>query len=91
MDPISLHLIDKGVKPVHARPYTVLRAVEQQLRTEVARLMDIGVLEEDYASEWASPTFAIPIKNGTIRVVSHFRKLNSFSNVTHFRYQRLGT
>jgi hypothetical protein len=32
--------------------------------------VDIGVLEEDYFSEWAflSPSFAIPKKNGTIRV-----------------------
>jgi hypothetical protein len=35
--------------------------------------MDIGVLEEDYTSEWASPSFAISKKNGTIRVVSDFR------------------
>jgi hypothetical protein len=42
--------------------------------------VDIGVLEEDYSSEWASvfPSFAIPKKNGsnTIRVVTDFRKLN---------------
>jgi len=36
----------------------------------------IGVLEEDYSSECASPSFAIPKKNGTIRVVTDFRKLN---------------
>jgi hypothetical protein len=77
MAPISLNLIDQGSKPVHARPYTVPRSVEQQLRKEIARLVDIGVLEEDYTSEWASPTFAIAKKNGTIRVVSDFRKLNS--------------
>jgi hypothetical protein len=38
--------------------------------------VDIGVLEEDYSSEWASPSFAITKKNGTIRVVTDFRKLN---------------
>jgi hypothetical protein len=42
--------------------------------------VDIGVLEEDYYSEWASrsPSFAIPKKNVsiTIRVVTDFRKLN---------------
>jgi hypothetical protein len=74
MDPTSLHLIDKRVKPVHARPYTVPIAVEQQLRREIARLVDIGVLEEDYTLEGASPTFAISKKNGTIRVVSDFQK-----------------
>jgi hypothetical protein len=44
--------------------------------------VDIGVLEEDYSSEWASPSpsFAIPKKNrtSTIRVVTDFRKLNLF-------------
>jgi hypothetical protein len=41
-------------------------------------LVDIGVLEEVYSSEWAFlfPSFAIPKKNGTIRVVTDFRKLN---------------
>jgi hypothetical protein len=45
-----------------------------------SRYVDIGVLEEesDYSSEWSSriPSFAIPKKNGTIRAVTDFRKLN---------------
>ena len=64
--------------------------MEQQLRTEIARLVDIGVLEEDYASEWASPTFAIPKKNGTIRVVSDFRKLNSLLKRHPFPIPKIG-
>jgi hypothetical protein len=56
--------------------------VEQQLQQskEIVRLMDIGVHEEDYSSEWSSisPSIAIPKKTGsiTIRVVTDFRKLN---------------
>jgi hypothetical protein len=54
--------------------------VEQQLQQskEIIRLVDIGVLEEEYSFEWGSvcPSFAIPKKNGTIRVVTDFRKLN---------------
>jgi hypothetical protein len=40
--------------------------------------VSIGVLEEDYSSEWYSmvPSFAVPKKNGTIRVVTDFRKLS---------------
>jgi hypothetical protein len=74
--PISHQLMDPNCKPIHARAYTVPRSVEQQQRKEVVRLVDIGVLEEDYSSEWASLSFAIPKKNGTIRVVTDFRKLN---------------
>jgi hypothetical protein len=78
--PIILQLMDPNCKPIHARAYTVPRSVEQQLQQskEIVRLVDIGVLEEDYSSEWSSriPSFAIPKKNGTIRVVTDFRKLN---------------
>jgi hypothetical protein len=76
---ISLQLMDPNCKPVHARAYTVPRSVEQQLqhRKEIVGLVDIGVLEEDYSSEW-SPSLlsvAIPKKNEatTIRVVTDFR------------------
>jgi hypothetical protein len=80
IESISTQLMDPNCKPIHARAYTVPRSVEQQLRhsKEIVRLVDIGVLEEDYSSEWASPSFAIPKKNGiaTVRVVTDFRKLN---------------
>jgi hypothetical protein len=79
MEPISLQLMDPNCKPIHVRAYTVLRSVEQQFHhsMEIVRLVDIGVLEEDYSSEWSSlfPSFAIPKKNETIRVVTHFRNL----------------
>jgi hypothetical protein len=72
--------MDPNCKPIHVRAYTVPRSVEQQLQQikAIVRLVDIGVLEEDYSSKWASvfPSFAIPKKNGTIRVVTDFRKLN---------------
>jgi hypothetical protein len=90
MDLISLHLIDKGVKPVHARPYAVPRAVAQQLSIEIARLVDIGVLEEDCSSEWASPTFAISKKDGTVRVISVSRKLNSLLKCLPFPIPKIG-
>jgi hypothetical protein len=49
--------------------------VEQQFQysKKIVRLVDIGVLEEDYSSEWASRK-----KNGsrTIRIVTNFGKLN---------------
>jgi hypothetical protein len=74
--PISLQLMDPNCKPIHARAYTVPRSVEQQLRKEIVRLVDIGVLEEEYSSEWSFASFLIPKKNGTIRLVTDFRKLN---------------
>jgi hypothetical protein len=73
--------MDPNCKPIHVRAYTDPRSVEQQLQQskEIVRLVGIGVLEEDYSSEWASvfPSFAIPKENGTIRVVTDFRKYNT--------------
>jgi hypothetical protein len=53
-------------------------AQKLQHSNEIVRLVDIGVLEEDYSSEWDSPSFAIAKKNGSITVVfvTDFRKLN---------------
>jgi hypothetical protein len=53
-------------------------------------LVDIEVLEEDYSSEWASPSFTIPKKNGTIRVVTDFRKLNLLLKLHPFRIPKIG-
>jgi hypothetical protein len=77
---ISLQLMDPNCKEIHARAHSAPRSVKQQLQQvkEIVRLVDIGDLEEDCSSELSSldSTFLIPKKNGTIRVVTDFRKLN---------------
>jgi hypothetical protein len=67
--------------------------VEHQLRKENVRLVDIGVLEKDYSSEWASPSFTIPKKNGiirAIRVVTDFRKLKLLLKRHPFSIPKIG-
>jgi hypothetical protein len=48
---MSIQLKDPNFELIHVRAYTVPRSVEEQLRKEIARLVDIGVFEEDYSSE----------------------------------------
>jgi hypothetical protein len=63
--PNSLKLMHHNCKPVHACAYTVPRSVENQLHKKILRLVDIGVLEEDYSSEYSYfLIFSIPKKNG---------------------------
>jgi hypothetical protein len=45
---------------------------------DIDRLVKLGVLEWTTANEWAAPTFIIPKKNGSVRFISDFRKLNSW-------------
>jgi hypothetical protein len=70
--------MDPNCKQIHARAYTVPRSMEEQFQSskEIVRLVDIGVLEEDYSYEWSSPSFAIPKKNGKIKVFTDFKKIN---------------
>jgi hypothetical protein len=85
---ISLQLIHPNWKPVHAPVFTVPRSVEQ----EIVRFEDIGVLEEDYYSEYSpfSPIFAITKKKGTIRIVTDFRKLNLLLKCHPFPIPKIG-
>lgn len=62
--------------PYHARPFPVPRAYEKTLRTEIERLVNIGVLKKVNRSEWAAPSFIIPKKDGTVRFINDFRELN---------------
>jgi hypothetical protein len=43
---------------------------------EIKWLCNIGVLEWQPSSRWASPTFIIPKKHTTVRTISDFRELN---------------
>jgi hypothetical protein len=61
-----------GATPYHGRPYSIPRAYEQQLRVEVERLVQIGVLRKVNRSEWGAPTFVIPKKDRAIRFISDF-------------------
>jgi len=45
-------------------------------KKEIQIIFDLGVLQWQADSEWALPTFIIPKKDNTVRVVSDFRELN---------------
>ena len=62
--------------PRHLRAYLVAHAHLDVVKSESSRLCDIGVLERCGASQWASPTFIIPKKDGSVQWVSDFRELN---------------
>ncbi len=75
--PISLEL-KEGATPYHGRAYPIPQIHERAMKIEVQRLISLGVLEECNDSEWGAPTFIIPKKDGRIRFISDFRKLNTF-------------
>ena len=72
-----VHLdIVQNATPQHLRAYPVAHIHLEVFKAELVRLCNIGVLEPCGASQWASPTFIIPKKDGSVRWVSDFRELN---------------
>jgi hypothetical protein len=71
---IELH---KDAKPVHSRAYHPVPKVHlDTFKKELLHLCKIGVLEPAGLSEWASPTFITPKKDGRVPWVSNLRALN---------------
>ncbi len=63
--------IDPNDKPVHSRPYPVRQIHLKTFKKELNNLVRIGVLAAQQESEWASPSFIIPKKDGRVRWISN--------------------
>ncbi len=64
--------VKEGMQPYHGRPYPIPHKHKAVLMKEIKRLCDIGVLEWQPSSRWASPTFIILKKDSTVRTISDF-------------------
>ena len=72
----TLELLNPATVPIFCKPYPIAQTHMQVFLQELQHLIDKGVLEHVPRSEWAFPTFIIPKKDGRVRWVSDFRKLN---------------
>ena len=72
---IHLDLVD-GAQPIHSKAYSVPMKHEPAFLKELKHLVEVDVLERADDSEWASPTFIIPKKDGRVRWISDLCELN---------------
>jgi hypothetical protein len=63
-------------KPCHAKAFPVSKIHHDTLKHEIERIVALLVLIRCSDSEWEAPTFIIPEKNGRVRFISVFRRLN---------------
>ena len=74
----ELHLdLMPDAKPAHHRHFAVPRNIHDTFKKELFRFVDISILERVGSTEWAAPHFAIPKKDGRLRMISDFRSLNA--------------
>ena len=74
-EPFSFEL-KPNAKPHHGRAFPVPHIHLETLKKEVQRIVNLGVIERQPSSEWASPTFIILKKNNTVRFISDSREVN---------------
>jgi hypothetical protein len=63
------------VRLYHARSFPIPKAFALTTENEIHCLIDIGVLEANSDSEWATSHLHTTEKTGNVRVLNNFRKL----------------
>eukprot|EP00970_Alexandrium_tamarense_P003934 scaffold665_cov127-Alexandrium_tamarense.AAC.1 len=72
---VQIDLIE-GAEAKHCKPHPVPHIHYDTFKRELEHLVQLGVLVKQGTSEWASPSFIIPKKDGRVRWISHLRQLN---------------
>ena len=63
-------------KPLNSRYYQVPIINKEIFRKEIKRLVEIGLLTPLHQSQYSTPVFIIPRKEGTVRFIMDYRRLN---------------
>lgn len=62
--------------PIHHTPYSTPMKLQDALTNEIGRLMKLGIITKS-TSQYTSPVFIIPKKDGSARLIVDYRKINS--------------
>ena len=74
-EPVGLEL-NPDSKPFNSRYYPVPRINKEKFRKEIKRLVEIGVPKLVQQSQYGTPVFIIPKKEGTVRFITEYHRLN---------------
>ena len=83
----DVDIID-GSKPVKQHPYRMNPVKQQYLREEVQYLLENNFIEPSQ-SQWSSPCILVPKPDGTFRMCTDYRKVNSVTKTDTFPIPRI--
>ncbi|KAJ8652105.1 hypothetical protein O0I10_012295 [Lichtheimia ornata] len=66
----------KDKTPIRSKPYRLTWEEEKYLREELGNLLELGLISPS-DGQWTSPIFFVKKKDGKLRLVVDYRKLNS--------------
>ncbi|XP_043206931.1 uncharacterized protein LOC122373168 [Amphibalanus amphitrite] len=85
------HHIDTGDSPpIRSAPHRVPPFLEDKVRAEIQRLVDLGVLEESNGY-WSSPACFVAKKDGRVRICADLRKVNAVTKMPAYPVPRIDT
>ena len=74
-EPVDLDL-KPGFKPLYSRYYTLPIINKETLFKELRRLVEIGAITPVQQSQYGTPVFIIPKKEGTVRFITNYHRIN---------------
>ena len=77
-----------GSKPIKQNPYRMNLIKLQYLREEIQYLLDNDFIEPSQ-SDWSSPCILVPKPDGTFRMCTEYRKVNSVTKTDSFPVRRM--
>ena len=88
-DPVDLD-IKPYYKPFNSRYYPVPRINKKMFQKDLNILVEIGVLTPVQQSQYGTPVFIIPMKEGAVRFIMDYSSLNKklVKKATSFTYNR---
>ena len=85
----SQHCIDTGDHlPIACRPYRLSPTKKTQLKEELNKMLNAGVIVET-ESPWAAPVVMIPKRTGGVRVCIDYRSLNAITKADKYPLPRV--
>lgn len=85
-----IHRIDTGnAKPVYQKPYIFSPKLQQQIREEIFRLLNRGIIKKIPSSSWLNAVIPVPKPNGDVRLCIDARKLNAITKKNRYSQMNL--
>ena len=89
-NPLIQHHIDMvDAPPVRSSPRRVSPFQQEKVKAELDRMVEAGILEENFGSCWGSPMCVVTKKDGSLRICADLRRVNALTRIPAYGIPRV--